>query len=120
MADSERRDKVLGHVDESRRAFLKKLLMGGAFVIPAVASFSMTGLGTEKAYAYPSNQNFYYEPGTPGEENCYGQTIAYLEHVNAEQFQIFVECNGLTQHGIGSLANQWCRQASNGITPDCS
>ena len=37
------------HDDEGRRAFLKKMAIGGAFAAPVVSSFSMTGVSA--AYA---------------------------------------------------------------------
>ena len=43
MADSDV-DRVLEHVDPSKRAFLKSLVVGSAFVAPLVASFSLDGL----------------------------------------------------------------------------
>lgn len=47
--------KLLEAVDDSRRDFLKKLILGSAFVIPAVSSFSMSGLGVDEASAIGSN-----------------------------------------------------------------
>ncbi len=47
-------DDLDGVFDEStsdRRAFLRRLVIGAAFVVPAVSSFSMAGLGA--AYAGP-------------------------------------------------------------------
>ena len=41
--------KLLESVDEGRRASLKKILLGSAFAIPVIASFTMTGLGTAEA-----------------------------------------------------------------------
>jgi hypothetical protein len=42
--------KVLGRVPMDRRAFVKKLVLGAAFAVPAIASFDMltstTGYGT--------------------------------------------------------------------------
>lgn len=46
--------KLLEHVDEGRRASLKKILQS-AFVIPVIASFAMSGLGVNEAYAGHSN-----------------------------------------------------------------
>ncbi len=116
MGNEEAQEKVLRNVDQSRRAFLKKLILGSAFAVPAVASFSMSGLGVEKAQAQVSNQRFPSEPGFPGEPNCYGQTIAFLQHANAEDLYYLTEIlseelpNGVQLgRGIGSLANQWCR-----------
>ncbi len=118
MGREEAQDKVLRNVDESRRAFLKKLLIGGAFVVPAIASFSMSGLGVEQAQAGYSNMTCYFPgAGTPGQENCYGQTIYFLEHINDYEFREFVQCYGLYQRGIGSIANAYCqnRGANQGV-----
>lgn len=49
-------EKVLESFDESRRSFLKKLIIGSAFVLPAVTSFSMGSLGVDEAFAGVSNQ----------------------------------------------------------------
>ncbi len=43
--------KLLESVDEGKRASLKKILLGSAFAIPVVASFTMSGLGVNEAYA---------------------------------------------------------------------
>ena len=57
MGSDEAEEKVLGSIDKSRRAFLKKLILGSAFVVPAIASFSMSGLGVGEAHAFVTNQN---------------------------------------------------------------
>ena len=41
---SEDFDAALEPVGEERRSFLKKMAMGGVFVAPTVASFTMTGI----------------------------------------------------------------------------
>lgn len=46
--------KLLEQVDEGRRASLKKILQS-AFAIPVIASFAMSGLGVNEAYAGLSN-----------------------------------------------------------------
>jgi hypothetical protein len=46
--------KLLEHVDEGRRASLKRILQT-AFVLPVIASFAMSGLGVNEAYAGLSN-----------------------------------------------------------------
>jgi hypothetical protein len=57
---SEMRDalpqELLTTLSEPRRAFLRKLILGAAFVVPSVTSFSMTGLGLEEAIAQTGNQ----------------------------------------------------------------
>ncbi len=54
MADDEL-ETVLDRVDPAKRAFLKKLVVGTAFVVPTVTSFSMDGLSTYQANAQASN-----------------------------------------------------------------
>jgi hypothetical protein len=54
MAEDEL-EQVLDRVDLAKRAFLKKLVVGTAFVVPTVASFSMDGLSLYKANAQVSN-----------------------------------------------------------------
>jgi hypothetical protein len=54
MADGEL-ESVLDRVDPGKRAFLKKLVVGTAFVVPTVASFSMDGLSLYEANAQVSN-----------------------------------------------------------------
>ena len=41
--------KLLDNIDEGRRASLKKILLGSAFAIPVIASFTMSGLGVAEA-----------------------------------------------------------------------
>jgi len=49
---------VLDKVDEGRRAYLRKLAAGAAFVVPLVASFSTEGLRFNTAEAgYGGNQH---------------------------------------------------------------
>jgi len=47
--------KLLESVDEGRRASLKKILLGSAFAIPVIASFTMSGLGVNEANAGITN-----------------------------------------------------------------
>jgi hypothetical protein len=44
MMDDEKLDRVLRTVDPAKRTFLKKLLVGTAFAIPIVASYSVKDL----------------------------------------------------------------------------
>lgn len=37
-------DKALEHADAGRRAFIKKAVIGTAFVVPVVSSFTMSGV----------------------------------------------------------------------------
>lgn len=54
MADNEL-EKVLERIDPAKRAFLKTIIVGTAFVVPTVVSFSMDGLSLYEADAQVSN-----------------------------------------------------------------
>jgi hypothetical protein len=56
MADREqdRLDGVFARVDPGKRAFLKKVVVTTAFVVPTVASFSLDGMSAHAAVT-PSN-----------------------------------------------------------------
>ena len=54
MAEDEL-EQMLDRVDPKKRAFLKTLVVGTAFVVPTVASFSMDGLSLYEANAQVSN-----------------------------------------------------------------
>ena len=47
--------EVLAHVDEARRAWLRKILIAGAYAVPAIASFSLAGMSSAEAATYVSN-----------------------------------------------------------------
>jgi len=47
--------EVLVHVDAAKRASLRKLVIGTAYAVPAIASFSLAGLSTADAAGYVSN-----------------------------------------------------------------
>src|ERR1700731_1242611 len=49
-------EKVLESVDEPRGAFLRKVVLGSAVVVPSVASFSMAGFAVGEAATLCSNQ----------------------------------------------------------------
>ena len=48
-------EKVLNSVDETRRSFVRKLILGTAFMAPAVASFSMAGISGAEAHQAAGN-----------------------------------------------------------------
>jgi hypothetical protein len=54
--------KLLERVDEGRRASLKKILLGSAFAVPVIASFTMSGLGVNEAYAGIGNVTTGHHP----------------------------------------------------------
>ena len=39
-------DEVLEHVGHDRRKFIKRVVIGAAFAVPVVSSFSMSGANT--------------------------------------------------------------------------
>jgi hypothetical protein len=54
MAD-ETLDPILEKVDPEKREFLKKVIVGTAFVAPIVSSFSLEGLSPNEAFAQSPN-----------------------------------------------------------------
>jgi len=74
-------EKLLESVDEPRRAFLRKLIVGSAFVVPSVASFSMAGLSVGEASILCANQTV---PDCSG-QNFQGQdfsNVNFPAHTN--------------------------------------
>jgi hypothetical protein len=47
--------ELLEHVDEAKRSSLRKMVIGSAYAVPAIASFSLAGLSTAEAAAYTPN-----------------------------------------------------------------
>lgn len=47
--------ELLDHVDEAKRSSLRKLVIGSAYAVPAIASFSLAGLSTAEAGTYTPN-----------------------------------------------------------------
>lgn len=56
MAD-DKLDPILDQVDPEKREFLKKVIVGTAFTVPIVASFSMEGLSPNEAFAQGLSSN---------------------------------------------------------------
>ena len=50
-AEADRMERALETIDESRRAALRKLVVGAVFVAPVVASFAINGLTVGPAHA---------------------------------------------------------------------
>jgi len=46
---------ILARVDVAKRSSLRKLVIGTAYAVPAIASFSLAGLSTAEAATYVSN-----------------------------------------------------------------
>jgi hypothetical protein len=61
MSNDDQRDKapadpeLLAHVDEAKRSSLRKLVIGTAYAVPAIASFALSGLSVTEAHAYTVN-----------------------------------------------------------------
>ena len=55
MAGNPKLDSALEGIDEPKRATLRRLIDGGSFVAPIVASFAMSGLTIDSAAAIPVN-----------------------------------------------------------------
>ncbi len=51
MTADKKVDNILGRVEASRRDFVRKAVLGSAFVAPIVSSFSMDGLSVGVARA---------------------------------------------------------------------
>lgn len=55
MDSKEPGEKLVAQVDEGRRAAVRRFIGTAAFAAPVVASFSLSGLGTNEAHAYAVN-----------------------------------------------------------------
>jgi len=60
MSDNNSDPKLIDRIDESKRASIRKMVLGAAFIVPTVASFSLNGLAINEAHAaiYCSNCTF--------------------------------------------------------------
>lgn len=66
--------RVLASVDESRRDILRKLVIGSAFVVPAIASFPMDALAESKATITTGNIRGIEMRANPGAAKPAGPT----------------------------------------------
>jgi hypothetical protein len=57
MADSDINSKFIDRIDESKRASIRKMVTGTAFMVPAIASFSLNGLAINEAHAQSYSSN---------------------------------------------------------------
>jgi hypothetical protein len=55
MSDSGINPKFIERIDQSKRSSIRKMVLGTAFVVPTVVSFSMSGLAVHEAHAYGQN-----------------------------------------------------------------
>jgi Na+/H+-dicarboxylate symporter len=51
MADNSNDPKLIDRIDESKRTSIRKMVVGAAFIVPTVASFSLNGLAINEAHA---------------------------------------------------------------------
>jgi hypothetical protein len=58
MPDSDINSKFIERIDVSKRSSIRKMVIGTAFAVPTVVSFSMSGLAVNEAHAasYGPNQ----------------------------------------------------------------
>ena len=66
MADHNTDPKLIDRIDESKRTSIRKMVLGGAFIVPTVASFSLNGLAINEAHAqtYASNLTAVFQSNT--------------------------------------------------------
>jgi hypothetical protein len=50
------RDEIFDRVGDDRRAFLKKMVIGSAFAVPVVSTFSLTGMQASFAQSATSSK----------------------------------------------------------------
>jgi len=55
MPDSDIDPKFIERIDASKRASIRKMVLGTAFIVPTVVSFSMSGLAVSEAEAFNGN-----------------------------------------------------------------
>ena len=55
MSGSDINTKFIERIDQAKRSSIRKMVLGTAFVVPTIASFSMSGLAVHQANAYVSN-----------------------------------------------------------------
>jgi hypothetical protein len=58
MSDTEVNAKFIDRIDESKRSWMRKMVLGTAFAVPTVVSFSMNGLAVDEAHAGSYSSNF--------------------------------------------------------------
>ena len=51
MSGSDINPKFIEQIDQSKRSSIRKMVLGTAFVVPTIASFSMSGLAVNEAHA---------------------------------------------------------------------
>ena len=61
MSDTEVNSKFINRIDELKRSWMRKMVLGAAFAVPTVVSFSMNGLAVDEAHAasYGANSTIF-------------------------------------------------------------
>jgi hypothetical protein len=57
MPDDDINTKFIERIDASKRSSIRKMVLGTAFVVPTVVSFSMSGLAVNEAHAQSYGPN---------------------------------------------------------------
>jgi hypothetical protein len=57
MPDSDINSKFIERIDVSKRSSIRKMVIGTAFVVPTLVSFSMSGLAVNEAHAQSYGSN---------------------------------------------------------------
>jgi hypothetical protein len=83
-------EEILNSVDESRRSFLRKVIVGAAFATPIMASFSMDGFFVKEAEAncgftsnMPNAANMTTLPGVSNQSFCSNQPPVGIKRCEA-------------------------------------
>ena len=88
-------NRVLNHVDPSRRDFVKRVLAGAAFAAPVVASFSIESLYVNAAYGLSSSSASASSSSSSSSSGCNisgsCQCLADPGYVGPAVFQAYVE-----------------------------
>ena len=119
MGDEDAEESVSSKADRARHAYLRKVLLSGRFMAPAVASLAMSNLGADQAQTGVANQFAF--PGCPNQPNCVEQTVAYIEHPQSQYipYYMFLDFLKVMQEyhnlppvdGARAIAEQWCSHA---------
>jgi hypothetical protein len=95
-------NRVLNHVDPSRRDFVKRVLAGAAFAAPVVASFSIESLYVNAAYGQSSSSSSASSSACNISGSC--RCLADPGYVGPAVFQAYVEDTSGNTRVNGELA----------------
>ena len=112
---SENVEAVLQRVDPAKRAFLKALVTGSAFVAPIVTSFSMKGVSVYQAHAQGASDNEVTSDRNAKEAFAPVDARAILDRVAQLPIETWRYKGEAIRH-IGPMAQDWSRAF--GVGPD--